>query len=68
MANTNTRTRAETYTMLTDAQKNILKRYFDGGMVGTGQQFQEMITRAAEETEVAKKRVEVSLSNAFFFK
>ena len=48
--------------MVTDVQKDILKQHFDGGMVGTGRQYQEMITRAAEEADLSREKVEVSLS------
>lgn len=58
--------RAQTYNMLTDVQKNILKRYYDGGMVGTGRQYDEIITRVAEETGLRKNKVEVSLHWSFF--
>lgn len=61
MASKNTKPRAQTYSMLTDVQKNILKRHFDGGMVGIGRQCQEMITRAAEEANLTRDKVKVSL-------
>lgn len=61
MASKNGKSRAQTYNMLTDVQKNILEQHFDGGMVGTGRQYDEIITRAAEETGLPKKKVEVSL-------
>ena len=54
MASKNNKPRAQTYDLLTDVQKNILKRYFDNGMVGIGRQYQEMVTRAAEETDLDK--------------
>lgn len=60
MASKNTKARAQSYSMLTDIEKNILKRHYDGGMVGTGRKYQAMITRAVEETDLARERVEVS--------
>ena len=61
MACKNTKPRAQTYSMLTDVQKDILTRHYDGGMVGTGRRYDEMITRAAEETNLPRDKVEVSL-------
>ena len=61
MASKNAKARAQTYSMLTDIQKNILKRHFDNGMVGIGRQYQEMVTHAAEETNLTKDKVEVRL-------
>ena len=34
---------------------------YDGGMVGTGRRYDEMITRAAEESNLPRDKVEVSL-------
>ena len=42
--------------MLIDIEKNILKRHYDGGMVGIGRKYQAMITRAAEETDIERER------------
>ena len=61
MASKNTKPRAQTYSLLTDVQKNVLKRHFDNGMVGIGRQYREMITRAAEETNLTRDKVEVRL-------
>ncbi|KAJ7382368.1 hypothetical protein OS493_035428 [Desmophyllum pertusum] len=61
MASKNTKARAQSYSMLTDIEKNILKRHYDGGMVGTGRKYQAMITRAVEETDLARERVENGL-------
>ena len=61
MASQKSKPRAQTYNMLTDIQKNILKQHYDGGMIGTGRQYDEMITRAAEETRLPRNKVEVSL-------
>ena len=66
MASKNSKPRAQTYNMLTDVQKNILKQHYDSGMVGTGRQYDEMITRAAEETCLPRNKVEVSLHWSFF--
>ena len=66
MASKNSKPRAQTYNMLTDVQKNILKQHYDSGMVGTGRQYDEMITRAAEETGLPRNKVEVSLHWSFF--
>ena len=51
------------YTLLTDVQRNILKRYFENGMIGTGQQHQEQIAQAAEEADLSKNQVGVGLSS-----
>ncbi len=56
MASKNTKARAQSYSMLTDIQKNILTQRYEGGMVGTGQKYQAMITSAAEETYITKER------------
>ena len=64
MASKNAKPRAQAYSMLTDVQKNVLKRHYDSGIVGTGRQYDEMITRAAEETNVSKDKVEVSFSKS----
>ena len=61
MASQKSKPRAQTYNMLTDIQKNILKQHYDGGMIGTGRQYDQMITRAAEETRLPRNKVEVSL-------
>ena len=61
MASKNTKPRAQTYSLLTNVQKNILKRHFDNGMVGIGCQNQDMVTRAAEETNLSRDKVEVRL-------
>lgn len=66
MASKMSKPRAQTYNMLTDAQKSILKQHYDSGMVGTGRQYDEMITRAAEETGLPRNKVEVGL-HCFFF-
>lgn len=66
MASKNSKPRAQAYNMLTDVQKNILKQHYDSGMVGTGRQYDEMITRAAEETGLPRNKVEVSLYWSFF--
>ncbi|KAJ7382082.1 hypothetical protein OS493_037236 [Desmophyllum pertusum] len=63
MASKNTKARAQSYSMLTDIEKNILKRHYDGGMVGTGRKYQAMITRAVEETDLARERVEKWIGN-----
>ena len=61
MASQKSKPCAQTYNMLTDIQKNILKQHYDGGMIGTGRQYDEMITHAAEETRLPRNKVEVSL-------
>lgn len=61
MESKNNKPRAQTYSMLTDVQKNILKRHFDNGMVGIGRQYQEMVTLAAEENNLTRDKVEVRL-------
>ena len=53
MASKVVKPRAQRYTLLTDVQRNILKRYFENGMIGTGQQHQEQIARAAEEADLS---------------
>ena len=55
--------RAQRYTLLTDVQRNVLKRYFENGMIGTGRQHQEQIARAAEEADLSKNQVGVGLSS-----
>ena len=52
--------------MLTDVQKNILKQHYDSGMVGTGRQYDEMITRAAEETGLPRNKVLGKFTLVFF--
>ena len=61
MTSINTKPRAQTYSWLTDVQKNILKLHFNNGMVGIGLQYQELVTRAAEETNLTRDKVEVRL-------
>lgn len=63
MASKVVKPRAQRYTLLTDVQRNILKRYFEKGMIGTGQQHQEQIARAAEEADLSKNQVGVGLSS-----
>ena len=66
MASKNSTPRSDNYDLLTDIQKSILKRYYDEGMVGTGRQYREIINRAAEETKLARTKVEVSLVEMYF--
>ena len=66
MACKKSKPQAQTYNMLTEVQKNILKQHYDSGMVGTGRQCDEMITHAAEETGLPRNKVEVSLHWPFF--
>ena len=61
MASKNTKPRAQTYSLLTDVQKNILKWHLNNGMVGIGRQYQEMVTRVAEEIDLTRDNVEVRL-------
>lgn len=61
MASKNTKPRVQTYSLLTDFQKHIPKRHFDNGMVGIGRQYQEMVTRIAEETNLTRDKVEMRL-------
>ena len=63
MASKVVKPRAQRYTLLTDVQRNILKRYFENGMIGTGLQHQEQIARAAEEADLSKNQVGVGLSS-----
>ena len=63
MASKVVKPRAQRYTLLTDVQRNILKRYFENGMIGTGQQHQEQIAQAAEEADLSKNQVGVGLSS-----
>lgn len=43
--------------MLTDVHKNILKQHKDSRMVGTGHQYDEIITQAAEETGLPRNKM-----------
>ena len=65
MASKNTKPRAQTYSLLTNVQKNILKRHFDNEMVGIGRQYQEMVTRAAEETNLSRDNNNNNNNNSF---
>ena len=53
MASKNTKPRAQTYSMLTDVQKDILTRRYDGGMPGGGgysRQFRIGVCRQGSQT------------------
>ena len=63
MASKVVKPRAQRYTLLTDVQRNILKRYFENEMIGTGRQPQEQIARAAEEAYLSKNQVGVGLTS-----
>ena len=48
-------------TRISDEQRGILERFFEGGMVGTGTLYKEMVLKASTDTGLTKAQVEVSL-------
>ena len=54
----------EERTRISDVQRGILERLCEGGMVGTGAMYKEMVLKAATDTGLTKAQVEAS--NHFF--
>ena len=52
----------EKRTRISDVQRGILERLYEGGMVGTGAMYKEMVLKAATDTGLTKAQVEASNS------
>ena len=48
-------------TRISDVQRGISERFFEGRMVGTGTMYKETVLKASTETGLTKAQVEVSL-------
>jgi len=51
---------------ISDVQRGILERLYEGGMVGTGAMYKEMVLKAATDTGLTKAQVEASNHFLFF--
>lgn len=45
-------------TRISDEQRGILERFFEGGMAGTGTMYKEMVLKASTDTGLTKVQVE----------
>ena len=48
-------------TRISDVQRGISERFFEGRMVGTGTMYKETVLKASTDTGLTKAQVEVSL-------
>jgi hypothetical protein len=44
---------------ISDAQRNILEKFFEDGMVGTGAIYRDKVNNASDQTGLTKAQVEV---------
>ena len=56
----------EKHTRISDVQRGILEGLYEGGMVGTGAMYKEMVLKAATDTGLTKAQVEASNHFLFF--
>ena len=47
-------------TRISDVQRGILERFYEGGMIGTGTMYKEMVLKATTDTGLTKAQVEAS--------
>ena len=47
-------------TRISDVQRGILERFYEGGMIGTGTMYKKMVLKATTDTGLMKAQVEAS--------